>query len=527
MDKNDHILIVEDSRTQAELLKYILEKNNYAVSIAYDGQKGWEMAQQQPFDLAISDIVMPKMNGYDFCRKIRNSQKLKRLPIILLTTLSEPEDVIEGLKCGADNFIKKPYNADHLLVRIRDILTTWEIRNTLDKQNGVNFHFAGKNHVVKSDRKQILDLLISTFESAVQQNRDLQKTQSALKQQNHKLLEKTLALQTAEKNYLTLLQNSGDAIVVLDQNKIPQFINPAAVTLFAEKLDVKSGKAFPYEVIPDAFSELAIEQQNGEAISAEMRVDETTWEGQPAYLATLRDISKHKKIEKALQDAGNAKSYFLANISHEIRTPLNGIIGMTDLTLETKLDNEQRDYIETIRSSAEALLTIINDILDYSKVQAGKLKLCPVDFQFRENIADTMKTLSFRTQKKGLELSYHISPEVPAVLHGDPGRLRQIMTNLVGTAVKFTEDGEISVIIEKEWQKDRRVCLHFSVSDTGIGIPAEKQELIFNAFAQADETTSRKFGGTGLGLAICSQLVELMSGKIWLESPSPFASEQR
>jgi PAS domain S-box-containing protein len=356
-------------------------------------------------------------------------------------------------------------------------------------------------------------------------------------------------LQDNEARSRAIMETSLDCIITIDHiGRILEF-NPAAERTFGHSRGEVLGRDLAEVLIPPVHREphrrglshyLATKEgpvlnrrievtalhADGREVPVELAVTAIHRQGMPLFTAYLRDISERKSVESDLlraketaEAANQAKSAFLANVSHELRTPMNGILGMTDLALETPLNAEQRDYLRTVKSSADALLVVINDILDLSKIEAGKLELDSADFALRDCLGDALKVLALRAHAKGLELACRVGPDVPDGLVGDGDRLRQVIVNLVGNAVKFTERGEVIVRVRAEkTTQERTAHLRFSISDTGIGIPADKQQLIFRPFEQADGSTTRKYGGTGLGLAICARLAEMMGGRAWVES---------
>jgi two-component system, sensor histidine kinase and response regulator len=351
------------------------------------------------------------------------------------------------------------------------------------------------------------------------------------------------SLRASEQRFRTMAETMPTTIAIY-QGTGHAYVNAAAAVMLGYSRDELMGMSFLQYVHPDfrdLVKERSLARQRGEAVSPRYEIKlvnkdgHSLWvdfaaapieyEGKPAVLGVASDITQRKDMEAAQQKAvaaaeaaSRAKSSFLANMSHEIRTPMNAVIGMTELLLGTELSGVQREYLGIVRDSADSLLALINDILDFSKIEAGKLELDDAPFQIREVLGDTMKGLALRASGKEVEVACHVHPSVPEILLGDALRLRQVVSNLVGNAIKFTQQGEVVLDVLQEASGPDETRLHFSVRDTGIGIPREKQQAIFDAFAQADSSTTRRFGGTGLGLTIASRLVSLMGGRLWVES---------
>ncbi len=359
------------------------------------------------------------------------------------------------------------------------------------------------------------------------------------------------AMRASEARYRELFENANDLVYTADLHGLFTSINRAGEEITAYSREELIGRNMSVLIAPEHLElaremtrrkiathekttyEIEIVAKDGRQVPVEVASRLVFDKSKPvAIQGIVRDITERKRAEQQLlaakeaadaakddaYAASRAKSEFVANMSHEIRTPMNGIIGMAELLTNTALSPEQREYVGMVQQSAGALLGLLNDILDFSKIEAGKLELEPIDFSLSDSVGRTVQTLASRAADKGLELACRVPPELPERVNGDPGRLRQVLVNLVGNAIKFTQHGEVVVEVESHSRTNGDLTLHFSVRDTGIGIPEKKQELIFESFSQADASTTRRFEGTGLGLAISAQLVEMMGGRIWVES---------
>ncbi len=408
VDKSDleaaQILIVEDSATQRLLLRNVLEKKDFKVIDKKNGEEALDWLQSHRPDLIVSDIMMPEMNGFDLCKAIKQDKDLKDIPVILVTALESLAEIGKGLEAGVDNFLYKPYDAEVLISRIRFLLINK--KNGKEGKQAVNkIVLDGKDYSINTDHRQIIELLVSSFEDTVKMNQQLKKRQTELEE--------------AKKE--------------------------------AELINFK-------------------------------------------------------------------KSKFLATISHEIRTPMMGVLGLLELLNLSKLDTDQKNTLETILDSGKSLLRIIDDILDFSKIEAGKMKVIISPASVSELMKKLYYLYSGEASRKGLVLNTYVDPEISPVLLFDSLRLRQILGNFLSNAIKFTSEGSIEMQVESLWKKEGLERLRFSVKDSGIGIPKEKQEKLFQPFSKLDENLTYEHGGTGLGLAVSRQLAEMMKGSIEMDS---------
>ncbi|WP_321404585.1 response regulator [Maridesulfovibrio sp.] len=534
---NNHILVVEDSLTQAVKLEYILFDKGFQVSLASNGENALELMEERKVDLVISDVVMPGMDGYELCERIRASSRYKDVPVILLTSLSDPGDIIKGLKSGATNFVTKPYDEGFLLARIESVLRNRSFDSGDSTVQEVDFEFQGVKHVLKADFSQVFHLLLATYENTLLQSRQLDVA-------NRKLVAR-------EEQLSSVLGSMSAKIAVLDPEMKIVAANESWRELFVpgiteEALDGLEFKDAIYSsgCLRGSLSELmdgvrSVVKGISKKFSSEYSFDSmgrscwyllevTPMQGESGgAVASFIEITDRKEMEREIlrardvaEKANRFKSRFLASMSHEIRTPLNAIVGLTDLTLRSELSAKQTESLELVKLSADQLLTLINDILDLSKVEARMLTLEETDFCLAEAMQDVVKSMEQQACDKGLALNIDVADDVPKAVSGDLVRLKQVLYNLVGNSIKFTGHGGVFVQVSKleERVDTGEVVIQVAVRDTGIGIPDEKQAIIFESFRQADDSTTRKFGGTGLGLAISRELVEMMGGQIRVNS---------
>ena len=477
--KGAEILVAEDSPTQAEKLKYLLSELGYVVTIAANGKQALAAARKRKPAILITDVVMPEMSGFDLCKAIKSEPDLRNIPVILVTSLASAQDVIKGLECGADNFIRKPYDEKYLLSRIDYLLTNRVLRKTEKVQIGVEVYFDGQRHFITSERQQILDLLISTYEGAVQINEELEAKQEKLKHSEQELRIQTKILRS-------ILESMGDGVIVRDENGRLLFSNAAAEKLLGvgPAVGKPAERSERYElfkadqVTPYPPNEMPMARAMcGEAVDAEEvcvhdpNGKEPTWLSATARplrnengalqggVVVFHDVTNRRRAEEAIlkakeeaERATRFKDQFLSTMSHELRTPLNAVLGFSDLLADERygpLNERQQRYVQNIHNGGRHLLRLISDILDLSKIQAGRLELSFENVRLDQALGEVVSAMQPLADKKSQALSQLAAPGL--TVRADVTRLKQILMNLVGNAVKFTpEQGRIELIARRK-----------------------------------------------------------------------------
>ena len=488
------LLLVDDRPENIYAMSKVIADLGAEIITAHSGLEALSMVLRHDFALVIMDVQMPEMDGVEAAGLMRENPSTRGIPIIFATAGSKAPDVVfRGYEAGAVDMLFKPIEPTILRSKVKVFLELDEKRRAL--------------HLLEELRA------------------------------------KDEQLEVGRARYESLAEACPVGIFRLDVDGSCDYVNQR----WSEITQVTASDAMSCGALswlPESERERALEawmscegsrpmrqeflvERDGVAswIQCEIRSELDSEGRRIGYVGTLTDISDNKRAAAELQRAvdkahraSEAKSQFLANMSHEIRTPLNGVIGMTTLLMHTDLDPDQREYVETARHSADALLTVINDILDFTKIESGKLELDLHDFDLRGCLEDVGDMLALKAQQKGLEIGTMFHWDVPAKVRGDRGRLAQILINLVNNAIKFTEHGEVLVDVKTEQRDEDSVLLRFAVTDTGIGIPPDRLDRLFRSFSQVDASTTRRYGGTGLGLAICKSLAEAMGGSIGVES---------
>ena len=551
---NAEILVAEDSITQAIQIKHLLESHHYNVIVAQNGKQAMDWLSKHKPSLIISDILMPEMNGYELCKKIKSNKNTEDIPVILLTRLSDPEEIIEGLSCGADSFITKPYNEKYLLSHIEKILSE---KNGADHKKvpfGTEILFRGIKRFIQAEQENVIKLMLNIYEGAIHQNEKLVQSQEELRLLNERLEsmveERTSALseeieiatqitkklKKSEEKFRSILENSADAIFIADQKGRFVYSNKAVKNMLGYTLEEIKGKPITYIAPADKieehlklfgqllsegklFTELELLKKDGSIISTDLN---STLLPDGLVYGSFRDITERKLAEKALKHAkvkaeanDKLKTTFLNNISHEVRTPLNGILGFAEIMAHPDLSDEDKDVsLSMLYESSNRLLNTINNYMDISLITSGNMTPYNKNFVPAQILNEIFGKYEILCDAKNLKLLLNIPDQSDNLLvNSDPEIFRKITSHLLNNAVKFTEKGSINygyLISARE--------LELFVKDTGIGIGKKSRRSIFECFVKEDRGPLMLTEGSGLGLSIAKGMIEIIGGKIRVES---------
>ncbi len=497
------VLIVDDTPANLHLLGTILKGQGYAVKSAPDGAFALSYARLKPPDLILLDIRMPEMNGYQICEALKSDERTRAVPVIFVSALQDTLDKVRAFSAGGVDFITKPFHREEVLARVSIHLRLRNMQKEIENRN-----FLLCREIAERQR---------TEESLRESSAHLKAIMDVLPDKLFVLDEEGRYMEIMTPDETFLYASSGELKGRMLHDILP--LNTADPVLESVRKSI-SGKTV--QIIEYSLRTPGGEQWfEGRLNPLGIRIG-----GKDCVVMVARDITGRREAEEKIRQAkesaeaaNRAKSEFLARMSHEIRTPMNAIIGMSHLALQTQLNPRQHEYLAKIHQSAHSLLGLLNDILDFSRIEAGKLKMETGDFDLIAVWKEVSDLLGMRAEEKGIGLIFRMEKNVPRYLKGDSMRMSQVLINLINNALKFTEKGEISVEVEQtECMPGDRVKLGFSVRDTGIGIAPEHIPRLFQSFSQADGSATRKFGGSGLGLAICKRIVEMMGGDIRVES---------